>query len=312
MGSPVAVPQGCTIEVAVFDGAREPLPPAAEVLFTVTDGNQKRIFWDYRPPHLSITGLPFHDNFGDNYTVVASADGYHQAGFTPIQVAPNAPQKVDLMLLGKNASYNFSAATWPNLLSRRPNLARLFAADTASPAAAADRYGELLENRPAVLACLLNVTTAMEQIDLPTGSPLDYFEQLIWDDLKQDRFFGYANVELLDHVRAAALQGLFVPEHGSAVFHPGATASFKQVQFGEANVQLTFHEEDRRTIDGVECMKVEPDIDYYKDPGAHALLEVLPNTISQGLTDPRQVYFLRWIAARRAGIPDFDPLYTIA
>jgi hypothetical protein len=58
-------------------------------------------------------------------------------------------------------------------------------------------------------------------------------------------------------------------------------------------------------------VKVEPDIDYYKDLGAHALLEVVPNKLSGGLTDPRQVYVLRWIAGRRAGVPEFDPLYTI-
>src|SRR5438309_7466699 len=103
MGSPAAVPQGCTIEVAVFDGSRQALPPEIQVLFTVTDGNQKRIFRDFRPSHLRITGLPFYDNFGDSYTVIASADGYHQAGFTPVKVAPNAPQRVDLMLLRKNA-----------------------------------------------------------------------------------------------------------------------------------------------------------------------------------------------------------------
>ena len=83
--------------------------------------------------------------------------------------------------------------------------------------------------------------------------------------------------------------------------HPGATSSYKQVQFGEANVQLTFHENDPRVvIDGKTCVLVEPDIDYYKDPGAHLLLEVLPNVFS-GLTDPRvQVYMLRWIAGRCA------------
>ncbi len=64
-------------------------------------------------------------------------------------------------------------------------------------------------------------------------------------------------------------------------------------------------------IDGVQCVKVEPDIDYYKDPGAHFLLEVAINKISHTLTDPREVYVLRWIAGRHAGVQDFDPPYTI-
>ena len=59
-------------------------------------------------------------------------------------------------------------------------------------------------------------------------------------------------------------------------------------------------------------MKTEPDIDYYRDLGAHAILEVITNAVTQTLTDPRQVYVLRWMAGRRAGVADFDPLYTIS
>ena len=58
-------------------------------------------------------------------------------------------------------------------------------------------------------------------------------------------------------------------------------------------------------------MYVEPDIDYFKDPGAHILLEVIPNALTGHLTDPRIVYVLRWMAGQHAGIPNFDPLYTI-
>ena len=289
------------------------MPPASETLFTVTDGNQKQVFRDFRGSQLVLTGLPFFNNFGDQYTVLASAKGCAQAGFTPVKLAPNTVPQVDLMLLGKNATFNFSGAAWEDIQAKRPNLARVLSADLASPDAAHDRYRDLLENKSAVLACLLNITTAMDQIHLPSGSPLDYFQRLIWDDsMAQDRFFGYATADLIDQVRTAAQQGEFAPEAGSALFHPGATASWKQVQFGEANVQLTFHEDDRQTINGVDCVKVEPDIDYYKDLGAHALLEVIPNAATGGLTDPRQVYVLRWIAGRRAGIPEFDPLYTIA
>jgi hypothetical protein len=63
---------------------------------------------------------------------------------------------------------------------------------------------------------------------------------------------------------------------------------------------------------GVACIKVEPDIDYFKDLGAHTLLEVIPNSITHGLTDPKRVYVLRWIAGKHAGVPEFIPPYTIA
>jgi hypothetical protein len=35
------------------------------------------------------------------------------------------------------------------------------------------------------------------------------------------------------------------------------------------------------------------------------------STASGSLSDPKHVYVLRWIAGRQAGVPEFDPLYTI-
>ena len=313
MAFPALEPQGCTIAISVFDGSRGPVPAGTEVLFTVRDGNQQQVFRDFRQAStLVLNQLKFFNNFGDQYTVLAFADGYEQAGFTPVHVAPNAPQQVDLMLLGKNADFNFARAAWATLQQQRPAVARLLAAGAASPDEAGNRYSDLMEQHPNVLACLLNLTTAMSQILLPSGTPLDYFKQAIWNDsMKQDRFFGWADARLLEQVRLAALHGQFAPEPASFVFHSGATSSYKQIQFGEANLQLTFHENDRLQIDGVDCVKVEPDIDYFKDLGAHFILEVVPNGVTGGLTDPRQVYVLRWMAGRRAGVPEFDPLYTI-
>jgi hypothetical protein len=116
---------------------------------------------------------------------------------------------------------------------------------------------------------------------------------------------------VVKQILQAAAQGEFAPEVGTGLFHSGATRSWKQVQFGEANVQLTFHENNTKTINGMQCVMIEPDIDYYKDVAAHALLEVITNKLTNSLTDPRQVYVLRWIAGRHAGIPNFEPPYTI-
>jgi len=296
----------------VFDGARQPMPATTDILYTVRDGNQKTVFREYRRGPLVLTALPFYNNFGDHYAVIAWAEGHVQAGFHPVKVTPLTTQRVDLMLLRKDAGFHFGGATWEVVQAKRPALGRVLAADAASDKVARDRYRDRVEGNPSSLACLLNIATAMEQIHLRTGSPLDYLKQLIWDDtMKRDRFFGYASPALLEQVKEAAALGLFAPEPGSAIFHPGATASFKQVQFGEANVQITFHEDDRRTIGGVDCCKVELDMDYFKDAAAHALLEVIHNTASGSLTDPRQVYLLRWMAGRRAGVPEFDPLYTV-
>ncbi len=183
----------------------------------------------------------------------------------------------------------------------------------STDAEAQAHYQNLQQAKPAALASLLNLTTAMKAIQLPSKTLLDYFKEILWDEsLAQDRFFGYADKSLVDQVRRAAVDGEFAPEPNPGLFHPDATSSFKQIQFGEANVQLTFHEKDTQTIDGVECIKVEPDIDYYQDIGAHTLLEVIPNAITHGLTDPKKVYVLRWIAGKHAGVPEFTPPYTIA
>jgi hypothetical protein len=142
---------------------------------------------------------------------------------------------------------------------------------------------------------------------------LDYFKEIIWDrdgcnKIAQDRFYAWADPALIDQVKLAKQQCMFID--APFILHPGATSSYKQVQFGEANVQLTFHENDRKEINGVNCVMVEPDIDYYKDPGAHLLLEVSVNAFGS-VTDPKTVYVLRWIAGQRAGLPEFNPQYTI-
>jgi hypothetical protein len=297
----------------IFDGARQPFGSASQILVRIWDGYQKELVSKFcKPPSILFKKLPFYDNFGDNYTVVASADGYVDAGFTPVKIFPNTVQSVDLMLLGKNATFNFRDALWPTLKRNHPKLATLLAHGDADDAAAEARYSQLMEERPASLASFFNLAAAMSAINLPIGTPLDYIKEVIWDDtFGPDRFFGYADPKLIEQVKLAAQQGAFVPEPGSWLFHEGATSSWKQVQFGEANVQLTFHEGDIKTIDGLRCMKVEPDIDYYKDPGAHFLLEVVVHAISHTMTDPKQAYVLRWIAGRHAGVPEFDPPYTL-
>jgi hypothetical protein len=132
-----------------------------------------------------------------------------------------------------------------------------------------------------------------------------------WGRAKQDRFFAWADRELVDQVVRAANAKFFAEEPASSLFHPGSTRSYKQTQFGEANVQLTFHENEQRQIEGVDCVVVEVDIDYYRDQLSHTLLEVAVNTFTHSLTDPREVYVLRWMAGRHSGVPNFEPPYYL-
>ena len=246
--------------INVFDGTRQPFPVGTDILFRVIDGNQKQIYaQDQKKSSLYFKGLPFYDNFGDNYTVIVSSDGHRQAGFTPIKLSPAISSRVDLMLIPNHRQFNFSTANWDWIKANLP-----FLANGVDDAAGLARYEDLMEKKPASLAALLNITTAMRQINLPQGTPLDYLKSIRWDEsLAQDRFFAYCDPQLLAQVRTAAAQGEFAPEVGTGFFHDGATASWKQIQFGEANVQLTFHENDTAMIDGLSCIEIEPDIDYY-------------------------------------------------
>jgi hypothetical protein len=299
--------QSSSLVVDIYDGTRQLMREGAEILYRVIDGNQKEVRAPFETkPSVRFPDLPFYDNFGDDYTVIASATGKDQAGFHPLRLSPEKEAQLGLMLLPKEAKFDFSEARWDAISQRLPFLATGVAGSEAR-----DRYEQWMERRPETLASLLNITTAMSQIFLPKGSPLDYLKQIVWEKVAQDRFFAYADVALVNQVKAAAEQGLFKPEIGSGFFHPGATLSFKQVQFGEANVQLTFHENDGKVIEGTDCVLVEPDMDYYKDPASHALLEVIPNTLTGGLTNPKTIYVLRWIAGRHAGVPEFNPPYTI-
>ncbi len=302
-----------SLMVNVFDGTRQPLRAGAQVLLRVLDGNQKELVSQYyNSSNILVRGLPIYNNFGDNYTVVASAGSYQQAGFTPVKMCPNTVQSIDLMLLPNDGSFNFRDALWPNLQQVHPAFSTLLAHGAADNNAAQDRYSQRMENQPASLASFFNLATAMSAINLPVGTPLDYIKEVIWDNtFAQDRFFGWADPKLIDQVRLATAQGEFAPEIDPWIFHADATSSWKQIQFGEANVQLTFHEGEKKQIDGINCVMIEPDIDYYKDLGAHFLLEVVVNAVSHTLTDPKQVYVLRWIAGRHAGVPEFNPPYTI-
>ena len=297
----------------IFDGARQLIDPDLEVLITVRDGHQNMLHQGYLKGQSFDFTVPFYNNLGDDYAVIVSAPHYQQVGFHPIHVNKEVPQTLDLMLLPKPTSFDFSSATWDALGNTHTELRELLAAGSADPAEAEARYNQLMDNQPGALACLLNITTAMDQVHLPHGGPLDYLKEFIWTGLKspkQDRFFAYADGALLDEVKQAAAHGEFSPEPLPDFFHPGATKSYKQNQFGEANLQLSFHEHDVKEIDHVNYMMIEADIDYYKDPIAHALLEVIPNHF-HGPTDPIQAYVLRWIAGRHAGVPEFEPPYTI-
>jgi hypothetical protein len=108
----------------------------------------------------------------------------------------------------------------------------------------------------------------------------------------QDRFYGYADPSIISAVRNAVADNQFPEEENCAEFHPGSTCSWKQTTFAVANVQLTFHENDKLIIDGMECVRIEPDIDRYKDLLAHGVKEVFPNLLAHNKTKPLVVLII--------------------
>lgn len=330
-----AMPDTAKILVNVYDGARQPLS-AVHWIGRVSDGrplSQRNTNTADLTSASALFEVPFFDNLFDNYVVVVSPDHYVDTGWAPVRVNLGAPVVLDLMTFPKDAAAHFARAMWEQLQAARPIVADCIRFGCESPAAAHDKYAWLVENRPNALACFLNIMAALADMRFPCGKrPLDYYWNICWPRgdssdpgwsgqldavFKQDRFFCYVDENILRDVRAATQHGSFAEEKDPSMWgHSDATESYKQTQFDVANVQLTFHGRDECLLPGpggtpIKCVKIEPDIDYYKDLMAHAFLEVIPNGATHGLTDPKVAYVLRWMAARRAGTSEFNPLYTV-
>ncbi len=297
------------LRLRIYDGTREMFAAPVKFLVRITDGNQKVPVWTEYTLNDLLFNLHFFDNLGDRYTVLVLADGYKQAGYYPVKLSTAYLTTLDLMLIRNDPGFSFVNARWPAAKSKYPYLA-----SGATDLAGEQRYDDLLDRTEKSLASLLNLGEAMSQIHLAQGTPLNYIKEVRWDapySPQQDRFFAWCDIQLIDQVKRAAAEGKFAVENAPGLFHRGATSSWKQIQFGEANVQLTFHENEKRRIKGVDCVMIEPDIDYYRDLGAHTIFEVIPNGLTHSITDPTAVYVLRWIAGQTAGIPQFAQLYTI-
>src|SRR4051794_33595796 len=90
-----------TILIGLFDGTRNALPPAVEVLLRVRDGAQNEVVNRFvKGSSLKVT-VPYSDNFKDAYTALVSSDGFRDAGFHPVKVSPDQEAHVNLMLVSK-------------------------------------------------------------------------------------------------------------------------------------------------------------------------------------------------------------------
>lgn len=303
-----------TIIVSVFDGARRPLSETP-ILMRLRNGNQKVVIsTTYHASTVRFANLECSGNFVDDFAVIASPNGYCDAGYFPVRIAAGIETQVSLLSIPRSNALNFSKAKWSDLNNSRKTFKAILSAGIDGDDAASLRYGELMEFKSgAACACTLNLLTSLGQITFDDIGALDFFRELIWNRtgpyaIAPDRFFAWAESSIAARLEQAAAHKGFA--HAPANLHPGGTRSYKETRFNEANLQITLHEGEKKEAGGMQCLLVELDIDYYRNAAAHFIGEVLVNAFGS-MTDPRQVLALRWTAGRQAGLPDFDPLYTV-
>ncbi len=300
-----------SISVYVYDGTRTLM--AEERLFVrLRNGLGKEVFSGYiRGPVIRFTRLPFHDNSSDNYTVNVSAIKYRSAGVAGVKVMKVGDTKAAIMLLARESAYDFSNAQWRILKLQKPEFIRILSAGAANENDAELRFYTLLRQTPDSAACLLNILAALESFRADElAAPLSYLQELTWDaTMAPDRFYGYVRKEFVDAVVEAQKRKVFGKVAFPSIEHKGATRSFRELSFTQGNLQITFHEGTSKLIDGQHCIRVEFDIDYYRDLLSHLFQEVIPNTVTNRSTDPQKVYRLRWTASINHGrvfVPSFS------
>src|SRR5207245_5834112 len=101
-----------SLRVNLFDGTRQPVPADLSIFLRVFDGNQKQIVSSFvEGPNIPIPGVPFYDNFGDLYRVIAHAKGYRDTGLYPVHIVPKKLVDVDLMLLPEDGGFHFDSVS---------------------------------------------------------------------------------------------------------------------------------------------------------------------------------------------------------
>jgi hypothetical protein len=298
--------------IVLYDGAEKPVADEVDVLLDITNAPYgiTTSTW-VKGPAIPLT-LQYFDGPGDNYRITAWVKGNRTTGAF-VTANPKIHIILKLMLIPAPTVLTFRP--WLDLTTSYPKVAQFLRLGLADDAAAQNRYEDLQKNKPAALACFMNLITAMDGIGIGSSkTPLDYIKEIRWDKtFAQDRFFCYIDPAMVKPVVDSAADGEFAEEKDPGALHPGATLSYKQIRYPYSNVQLTFHQNpsDGKMVGALECIMFEPDMDLYKNLLDHSLLEVLPNLLTHGLTDPVDILSLRWLDTTDAFEDPFDPGYTL-
>src|SRR5262245_13071629 len=137
------------IIISFYDCTRQLVAPGTRVLLTVTDGNKRTVFRDFVQGTTVTMDVPFFNNFGDQYTVLASPDKGLDAGFFPVMVSPTVDRPVFLMFLPNKNESEFNFAPWKQLQQHSPRLVELFSQGGGDLRKAQQRYEDLMEHKSA-------------------------------------------------------------------------------------------------------------------------------------------------------------------
>ena len=116
---------------------------------------------------------PFRDRPGDHYAVCVSSDGYRDGGCF-FRADPKVLAEPKVILIASTPTLRFQP--W-NSFSLDHQIAATFLAVGTDASTAKANYERFGRERPSSLACLLNLTQAMSEIDLEGTFPTGFLQR---------------------------------------------------------------------------------------------------------------------------------------
>jgi hypothetical protein len=319
-----AQPPPTSFTVVVCDGDGHPMTGKTAEVIIRDDKSGQRTHNFYQGEVLKII-VPDFDGSSQSFTISAHAPGYAKAVSRHVRIEKGSNVVVSFLMVPHHPSLDMEDAHWQNMAFDDPQLLSRLLCDNQGPSDCSATYETMLKLHPENLAALINISVALQQIQIGGRSAFSYYQSIgLGDNLFRDRFFAYVDKALLLQLKAdtdkkqlnkPAGDTPFARLHLSWILHRHATSSFKELDLDKANVQITFNERDTQIINGVECIRVDTDIDYYRR-FKHGFREVIPNLITHRRSSPLTVFKLRWTATKKeqskgGDIADFSPRLSL-